>query len=164
MSYSSNENIVPVTQQIKISESIPTNAIKLSENPTKLKIAISLEKIPAGFPSPAEQYVEDYLDFNEHLIKNRAATIVVYCGGESMKDAGISKNDLLVIDRSREPKNQDIVMADLGNEFTIKRLHIENGQVSLHSENTSANFPAFTFSREDTLTIVGVVTHVIKSF
>lgn len=153
-----------VETQIKLSASIPSDAIKLSENPTKLAIALAFEKIPAGFHSSAEQYVEDYLDFNEYLVKNRAATIAVYCGGESMKDASISKNDLLLIDRSREAKNLDIVMADLGNEYTIKRLHIKNGKISLHSENSSSSYPDFTFSQGDTLSIVGVVTHVIKSY
>lgn len=80
-----------------------------------------------------------------------------------MHDAGISRDDLLIIDRSLTPKHRDIVMADLGNEFTIKRLHkLDNGNVELHSENSSQSYPNFNFSEGDTLAIVGVVTYVIK--
>lgn len=80
-----------------------------------------------------------------------------------MHDAGISRDDLLIIDRSIIPKHRDIVMADLGNEFTIKRLHqLDNGCIELHSENNSQAYPNFIFTEGDTLAIVGVVTYVIK--
>lgn len=152
------------TPNIQCSDVIPLDAFRLPETLSILSVPLALESVPAGFPSPAEPYIEDYLDFNEYLVKNKPATIAVRCGGESMRDAGINKNDLLVIDRSRVPKHQDIVMADLGNEYTIKRLHIEGKRVSLRSENTSEEYPNFTFENGETLTVVGVVAHVIKSY
>ena len=125
---------------------------------------MAIEKIPAGFPSPAEGYACDYLDFNQYLVDTPAATFTVKCGGESMFDAGINKSDLLVIDRSLEPKHMDIVMADLGSEYTIKRLCIKpNGNIELHSENSQVAYPSFQFKEDDQLMIVGVVMHIIKT-
>ena len=149
---------------IVLSDRLPLNALFLVEKPSRLSIPIANDKIPAGFPSPAEPYATGYLDFNEYLITNPAATISVYCGGESMRDAGIDKDDLLIIDRSITPVHRDIVMADLGNEYTIKRLCIKsNGQIDLHSENSLAAYPNFVFKEDDQLVIIGVVMHIIKT-
>ena len=81
-----------------------------------------------------------------------------------MLDAGIDVDDLLIIDRSVTPRHRDIVMADLGNEFTIKRLHkLEGKPIELHSENAAGGFPNFIPADGDTWSIVGVVLHIIKS-
>ena len=81
-----------------------------------------------------------------------------------MRDAGIDKDDLLIIDRSVTPVHRDIVMADLGNEYTIKRLCIKpNDQIELHSENSLAAYPNFVFKEDDQLVIIGVVMHIIKT-
>lgn len=125
-------------------------------------IPVALNKVPAGFPSPAEPYIADYLDFNQYLISNPTATFAVRAGGVSMLDAGIDVNDLLVIDRAQAPKHKDIVMADMGNEFTIKRLHQQNGQIALLAENEAQDYPVFRPGPEDVWHIVGVVTFVIK--
>ncbi|PIT51137.1 hypothetical protein BHC44_11340 [Snodgrassella alvi] len=148
---------------LRPAQNLPADCWKIADNLSQLNIPLAIETIPAGFPSPAEPYISDYLDFNQYLIKNQAATIAVRCGGDSMHDAGISRNDLLIIDRSLIPKHRDIVMADLGNEFTIKRLHkLDNYRIELHSENSSQSYPNFSFKEGDTLAIVGVVTYVIK--
>lgn len=148
---------------LRPAQHLPADCWKIADNLTRLNIPLATETIPAGFPSPAEPYISDYLDFNQYLIKNQAATIAVRCGGDSMQDAGISRNDLLIIDRSLTPKHRDIVMADLGNEFTIKRLHkLDNSHIELHSENSSQSYPNFSLKEGDTLAIVGVVTYVIK--
>ena len=148
---------------LRPAQHLPADYRKIADNLTRLNIPLATETIPAGFPSPAEPYISDYLDFNQYLIKNQAATIAVRCGGDSMQDAGISRNDLLIIDRSLTPKHRDIVMADLGNEFTIKRLHkLDNSHIELHSENSSQSYPNFSLKEGDTLAIVGVVTYVIK--
>ncbi|WP_370520845.1 LexA family protein [Snodgrassella sp. ESL0253] len=148
---------------LRPAQNLPADCWRIADNLSRLNIPLATETIPAGFPSPAEPYISDYLDFNQYLIKNQAATIAVRCGGDSMHDAGISRNDLLIIDRSLTPKHRDIVMADLGNEFTIKRLHkLNNGCIELHSENSSQSYPNFSFKEGDTLTIVGIVTYVIK--
>lgn len=145
--------------------SVPLDALVVHPNPSKLDLPIATEKIPAGFASPAEGYIEDYLDFNEYLVRNPSSTIIARCGGYSMLDAGIDKDDLLVIDRAITPSHRDIVMADLGSQYTIKRLHIlDDGCVELHSENSRGDerYPNYTFSDGDELAIVGVVMHVIK--
>lgn len=145
--------------------SVPLDALVVHPNPTKLDLPIATEKIPAGFTSPAEGYIEDYLDFNEYLVRNPSSTIIARCGGYSMLDAGIDKDDLLVIDRAITPSHRDIVMADLGSQYTIKRLHIlDDGCVELHSENSRGDerYPNYTFSDGGELAIVGVVMHVIK--
>ena len=80
-----------------------------------------------------------------------------------MLDAGISKDDIMIIDRSKTPKHGDIVMADFGNEFTIKRLYkVPGRKPELHSENASGEYPDFVPTDEDTWSVVGVVTFVIK--
>ena len=151
-------------QIITKSDSIPLDAMLPPPLPVRFSVPLAEETIPAGFPSPAGPYATDYLDFNEYLISNPAATITVRCGGYSMLDAGISKDDLLVIDRSIQPSHRDIVMADLGNEYTIKRLHIRcRGRIELHSENTTEDYPNFTFKEGEHVSIVGVVVYTIKS-
>ena len=133
--------------------------------PSRLKIPMSLEHIPAGFPSPAEGYAVDYLDFNQYLVSNPPATFTVRCGGDSMHDAGISKDDLLVIDRSITPRHMAVVMADLGNEYTIKRLHIlAKGHIELHSENSHAQYPDFICNDDCECRVIGVVMFVIKAY
>ena len=144
--------------------SLPPGALLFPESFSSLSIPIAGEKIPAGFPSPAEQYVEDFIDFNSFLIINPAATFAVRSGGQSMLDAGIDVDDLLIIDRSVTPRHRDIVMADLGNEFTIKRLHkIDGKPIELRSENAAGGFPDFIPADGDTWSIVGVVLRIIKS-
>ena len=129
----------------------------------RLKIPVAIEHIPAGFPSPAESYASEYLDFNEYLVSNPAATFTVRCGGDSMIDAGISKNDLLIIDRSIAPKHNDIVMANLHGSYTIKRLHIyPNKAVELRSENSSGQYPHFQCNDDIDIKIIGVVMFTIK--
>ena len=80
--------------------------------------------VVAGFPSPAEQYLEPPLDLNELLVKRPAATYFVRVEGDSMSDAGINDKDLLVVDRSLTPANGDIIIAAVDGEFTVKRLGI----------------------------------------
>ncbi|QEY25803.1 LexA family protein [Neisseria zalophi] len=141
---------------------LPLDAILLSGNLSSVSIPLAEEKIPAGFPNPASSDVADYIDFNAYLVATPAATIVVRSGGLSMLDAGIDVNDLLIIDRSVTAKHGDIVMADLGNEFTIKRLYKKGNQIELRSENSSETYPNFTPTEHDTWFIVGVVRFVIK--
>lgn len=132
---------------------------------SELSIPLALERIPAGFPSPAESYVADYLDFNTYLVQNPTATIAVRSGGDSMIDIGIAKDDILIIDRSVTAKHMDIVMADIGNEYTIKRLCIlPDGSVELRPENRSGIYTPIKFKDQEQLRIVGVIMHVIKDF
>lgn len=155
-------SLIPTVDAMIASTPLPLGSF-MPINRTSAKVPLAVEKIPAGFPSPAEPYVADYLDFNEYLIANPSATFAARSGGYSMLDAGIGKDDILIIDRSKTPKHGDIVMADLGNEFTIKRLYkVPGRKPELHSENASCEYPDFVPTDEDTWSVVGVVTFVIK--
>ena len=155
-------SLIPTVDAMIASTPLPLGSF-MPINRTSAKVPLAVEKIPAGFPSPAEPYVADYLDFNEYLITNPSATFAARSGGYSMLDAGISKDDIMIIDRSKTPKHGDIVMADLGNEFTIKRLYkVPGRKPELHSENASGEYPDFVPTEQDTWSVVGVVTFVIK--
>jgi len=118
-------------------------------------------KVAAGFPSPADDYMEGALDLNEHLVRNPAATFFVRVTGESMRNAGIFPNDLLVVDRSLEPQNGSVVIAVLNGELTVKRLWKRNGQVELRAANPA--FASIRLSGEMELDIWGVVKYAIHT-
>jgi DNA polymerase V len=108
-------------------------------NPARLLLRITLPlfagKVAAGFPSPADDYVEKSLDLNELLVQKPAATFFARAQGESMLGAGIHPNDILVVDRSIEPVPGKIVICALNGEMTVKRLERENEQWKLKAEN-----------------------------
>lgn len=130
---------------------------------TFMRIPLASEKVSAGFPSPAQDYIERTLDMNEHLIKNEAATFVVTVSSRSMLGAGIDIDDELIVDRSLEAKHEDIVLAWIDNEFTVKRLMIEEGKSRwLKAENP--DYPNIHFHDGQEVVVWGVVTFVLKSF
>ncbi|MBN4053560.1 translesion error-prone DNA polymerase V autoproteolytic subunit [Haliea sp. AH-315-K21] len=114
--------------------------------------------VPAGFPSPADDYIEDSLDLNEYLIKHPSSTFFARASGLSMVNAGIMDNALLVVDRSIDPQHEDIVIAAVDGELTCKIL---DKQASvLRAANIS--FAPIPISEETDCIIQGVVTHVIN--
>lgn len=115
--------------------------------------------MPAGFPSPADDHIEGKLDLNEHLVRRPAATFFVRASGESMRGAGIFDGDLLIIDRGVSPQPDDIVIAILHGELTVKRLKKNDGQWFLAAENSA--YPSLPLI-EDDCEIWGVVTHSIR--
>jgi len=115
--------------------------------------------IPAGFPSPADDYIEKQLDLNEFMIKHPSATFFVRVEGESMRDAGILSGDMLVVDRSLTPANGRIIVAILDGEFTVKRMVIEADQVYLAPENP--DYSRIKIQPESLFQVWGVVTYVI---
>ncbi len=117
--------------------------------------------VSAGFPSPAEDYLESQLDLNKYLINNPAATYFVRVTGDSMIDAGIHSGDLLIVDRSAEPADKNVVIANLNGELTVKRIRLQNGSVTLVPANQ--NFAPQTVKPDMQLEIWGVVQHVIHS-
>lgn len=137
-------------------------SIILVNTSTAMHIPLALEKVAAGFPSPAQDYVEKTLDMNEHLIKNEAATFIVKVASLSMRDAGIDIDDELIVDRSIEAKHEDIVIALIDNEFTVKRLMIEGDERWLKAENP--DYSDIHLKDEQEMVIWGVVTYVIKPF
>ncbi|WP_269146751.1 LexA family protein [Snodgrassella alvi] len=101
-----------------------------------------------------------------YLIKNQPATIAVRCGNDSMKNAGISTGDILIIDRSLEARNSDIVMANIGTAFTIRRYELVNEIAYFNFDSTIGKFNNYIFCPQDNMEIVGVVgvvTFVIKA-
>lgn len=115
--------------------------------------------IAAGFPSPAEQYVEAPLDLNQLLISRPAAIFFLRVAGDSMIDAGIFEGDILVVDRSIEAKDGMIVVACVDGEFTVKTLKKDTGSIRLEPANSS--YPVITFKEGMELRIFGVVTSTI---
>ena len=105
------------------------------EDALPVTLPLFLERISAGFPSPADDYIEAELDINRLLIKNKAATFLVRVGGDSMINAGIHHNDILVVDKSEEALHDKIVVAVVDGEFTVKRLYMKNGKCMLVPEN-----------------------------
>ena len=124
-------------------------------------IPLALEKISAGPPSNTEGYIEKPLDLNTHLIKNELATFAVKVASLSMLNAGININDILIVDRSLTAKSEDIVVALVDNEFTVKRLMIEGDYHWLKAENP--DFSDIHLKDNQELIIWGVVTYSIKS-
>lgn len=127
-----------------------------------LKQALPLyaSRVPAGFPSPADDYVDQRLDLND-LIERPAATFFVTVTGDSMIGAGIHHGDLLVVDRSLEPSDGKVVIAAVNGELTVKRLALQNGQAWLMPENPAYSPLPITEGLE--CVIWGVVTRVIHS-
>ena len=123
------------------------------------RLPLFLAPVKAGFPSPADDFMEQRLDLNEHLIQHPAATFFVRVDGESMKGAGIHRGDILIVDRSLEPQNRRIVIAVINGEFTVKRLRIENDQILLEAENP--RFQPILIQKDWDFQVWGVVTYII---
>ena len=92
---------------------------------TSLDIPFFDNQVPAGFPSPAQDYIDLDLDLHNYLVKNPSSTFCVRVTGESMRDAGINSGDIMLVDRSLDPKNRSIVLAVVDNEFTVKGVEDE---------------------------------------
>ena len=118
-------------------------------------------RVPAGFPSPAADYEEDRLDLNRYLIRHPAATFFVRAVGDSMIGAGIHCGDLLVVDRSLEPKDKSVVIAVIDGELTVKRIRIEKRKITLEPENKS--YSARQITEDADFQVWGVVTNVIHA-
>jgi len=116
--------------------------------------------ISAGFPSPAEDFKQQRLSLDEVLIKNKEATFFARVSGQSMINAGLNDNDLLIIDRSLEPEHNKIAVCFLDGEFTVKRLRVENDGVWLQPEND--NYNPIKITQDNQFVIWGIVTNVIK--
>ena len=118
-----------------------------------------LSKVPAGFPSAADDYLDGKLDLNEHLIKHKAATFFVRVTGDSMLGAGIHDGDLLIVDKALEAHDKSVVVAVVNGEFTVKRIKREHGCVWLMPENK--NYQPMEMLEGSGLGVGGVVTSVI---
>ena len=128
----------------------------------KSKIPLLTDSVSAGFPSPADDYTEENIDLNEHLISNPFSTFFLRVKGDSMINAGIKDKDLIVVDKSLIAKPGNIIIAMIDGEFTIKRLSIKNNELYLKAENH--NYPDFRFTNHIDVQIWGVVIYSIHSY
>jgi len=117
------------------------------------------ESVPAGFPSPAEEYLEKSLDLNEFVAPRPEATFFVRVSGDSMIGAGIHHDDILVVDRSQRPHPGNVIIAHLDGEFTVKRLMRSEKGMELMPENP--DYPSIPLTRDMEFEVWGVVRHVI---
>ena len=142
--------------------------IKLADSLTAFNLPIYSGKVSAGqsrFPSPAQDYEQEELDLNKHLINNPPATFLYRVGNsqDSMIDAGIQPNCLLIVDRSITPKSSHIVIAEVDGESMVKRLYKWRGLVELRSENKDKNYPPIVFQEGQELVVSGVVTFNVNT-
>lgn len=133
-----------------------------SDNAEEVFTPIFTSRVQAGFPSPADDHLEDSLDLNTHLIQHKESTFFVKAQGESMLGAGIHQGDILVVDKSLTPKSGKIVIAVVDGEFTVKRLHKYKGIITLKAENPE--FEDIKIEGTTELIIWGVVTSVIHQY
>jgi DNA polymerase V len=127
---------------------------------TKRVIPLVGSKVAAGFPSPADDYLDRALDFNELLVENPAATFAVRVAGDSMIGAGIFADDIAIVDRSRSPVDRCIVLALVDGEFTLKRYRRRAGKVWLQAENPS--YKDIQITDGMTFEVWGVVSKAIR--
>lgn len=128
---------------------------------SKLELPYVVNGISAGFPSPADDFLDINIDLNKHLIKNPSTTFYGRVRGDSMINAGMHDGDLLIIDKSLEPKDGKIAVCFVDGEFTVKRIKIEKDIVWLVAENE--NYKPIKVTQENDFVIWGIVTNVIKS-
>jgi DNA polymerase V len=118
-----------------------------------------LSLVEAGFPSPAEDWIEDRLDLNRFLVRTPSATFFLRVKGDSMIQAGIHEGDILIVDRSIRPAHNQIIIAVVNGEMTVKRLHKESGTVRLVPDNP--RYEAIPIGPDQDFQVWGVVTACI---
>ena len=134
--------------------------IKPADIRAVMPLPLYIERVPCGFPSPAQDYVEQRIDLNALMVQHPSATYFVRVSGESMIEAGINDGDMLVVDSSLTASHGDIVVAAVDGEFTVKLLQL-HPCLQLMPMNTK--FKPIAIQTEDALEVFGVVTFVIKS-
>lgn len=144
--------------RIPVSRIDEVKALLVQSSPT-FELPLYASSVRAGFPSPADDYIECKLDLNTHLIQHPAATFFVRVSGDSMRNADMQSGDMLIVDRSLEPRHGKIIIAAIDGEMTVKRLSRKNGKVQLLAENP--DYPSIDITDKEAVVIWGVVTHII---
>ena len=127
-----------------------------------VKNKVKLISASAGFPSPAENYVEEKLNLNSYLIKNKESSFFVRVSGDSMINVGIFDNDILIVDRSLDHKRQSIVIVSIDGELVIKKL-MKDQSKNYYLKSENSNYPNIKLNSNRDTVIWGVVTYVIHS-
>ena len=128
----------------------------------KALLPFHLNKVGAGFPSPATDYVEDDIDLNGHLIKNIPSTFLIRVQGKSMNNVGIYDGDLLIVDRSLDPKNFSTVIVNINEELVVKSFLREKNETFLTSGSKKSQ-DKINLTENSEISIWGVVTYVIHA-
>ena len=119
--------------------------------------------VAAGFPSPAENYIEEKLNLDKHLIKNKESTFFVRVSGDSMINVGIFDNDILVVDRSLVPVRQSIVIASIDGELVVKKLVKDRIKKYFYLKSENKNYSDIRLNSNSDTIIWGIVTYTIHS-
>ena len=119
--------------------------------------------VAAGFPSPAENYIEEKLNLDKHLIKNKESSFFVRVSGDSMINVGIFDNDILVVDRSLIPVRQSIVIASIDGELVVKKLVKDKKKKDFYLKSENKNYPDIRLNSNSDTIIWGIVTYTIHS-
>ena len=156
---------IPLSQTKKVKTMLShathhTDIVYPALNPIDVSVPVALSRVPAGLPAAADDDVERYMDLNKHLIRTPLSTFMWYVTGDSMRDAGILSGDMVIVDRSLEAQHNNIVIAEVNGEPTIKKLHYKDDIIELRPENP--DYPVITFSDHDAMNIWGVVRSVIR--
>lgn len=131
---------------------------RITEENTEVEIPFVSLKVPAGSPCPSDQYIEDSINLNKMLVKKPKSTFCIRVIGDSMIDAGIKEDDILIVDASITPIHNKIVVTAVDGDLTVKRLYYKNGKVLLCPENNKYSPIEI---RNNDLNVWGVVTFVI---
>ncbi|WP_312049254.1 LexA family protein [Acinetobacter courvalinii] len=158
---SSSSQIIEIKNHFRREYFSDIGSISLIEPSMRMQISVAIEKVSAGFPSPAQDYIDKKIDMNEHLIQNECATFIVKVASLSMINAGIDIDDELIVDRSLEAKHRDIIVALVDNDFTVKRLMMDETGIWLKAENPE--YSNIYLNDGQQLEIWGVVTFVLKN-
>jgi DNA polymerase V len=159
---SSVEDILASCKTQRQGERFKNDILLPSPNSRPIHLPLFSHKVAAGFPSPADDYVQGRLSLDEHLIRHKEATFFVRAKGNSMIGAGIFDGDLLVVDKSLTPKSGDVVIAVVDGDLTVKRLIKRKGVIFLKPENP--RFKDIEFKDGQELQVWGVVTSTVKKF
>ncbi|HIY37178.1 MAG TPA: translesion error-prone DNA polymerase V autoproteolytic subunit [Candidatus Paraprevotella stercorigallinarum] len=133
-----------------------------ADQSTGLALPYADEGVRAGFPSPAQDYMSENIDLNRELIRHPATTFYARVVGDSMRDAGIDEGDLLIVDKGIEPQENDVVVAFVDGEFTLKRIHIEMDRHEFWLMPANESYHPIRVTEENQFMIWGVVTYNIK--
>lgn len=136
--------------------------VAIAPDASSVTIPLYEQRVRAGFPSPADDFIEGGIDLNRELVPHPAATFCVRVQGDSMLGAGITSGDLLIVDRSMQAVEGSVVVALLNGEFTVKRLSVRDEMPLLLPANP--RYPALEVTPGDDFEVWGVVAHVIRSF
>jgi len=153
---------MPIHNLIRPAPTLSQVPVDLALEPAARELRLLSHRISAGFPSPATDYVEEGLDLNDYLVRNKPATFLFTVKGDSMIGASIEEGDKVIVDRALAPKHDDIVVAVVDGDYTLKRLYKHMGRVELRAENPA--YSPIVFSDGSELLVWGVVVGVVRRY